>query len=76
MGQYCGRGKNCNEQGEPRYGNHATFEEAKHACNTDKSCQMVMDRHCDERGPFQLCKSSSLCISGEGTCSYQKSLSK
>ena len=72
LGKYCGKGTQCNAEVEPRYGNYATFEEAAIACSNDTSCQMVMDRYCDNQGPYQLCKSSSVCMSAEGTCSYKK----
>ena len=72
MGKYCGKGTQCNVHVEPRYGNYATFEEAAIACSNDTSCQMVMDRYCNNQGPYQLCTSSSVCMSAEGTCSYKK----
>ena len=32
---------------------------------------MVMDRHCDEHG-YELCRSTKLCSSAEGTCSFTR----
>ena len=71
-GKFCGKGNKCNKGEEPRYGNFSTFEEALAACDSDSNCEMVMDHFCDASGPFELCSSSSLCRSGQGTCSYQK----
>ena len=70
--QYCGNGLYCNSDQDPRYGNFTTFKEASDACGNNESCKMIMDRGCDENGPFELCKSTSLCVSNEGTCSYKK----
>ena len=71
-GKFCGKGNKCNKGEEPRYGNFSTFEEAIAACDSDSNCEMVMDHYCDASGAFELCSSSSLCRSGQGTCSYQK----
>ena len=71
-GKFCGRGNKCNTKEEPRYGNFSSLEEATSACNLDETCKMVMDQHCDEIGPYELCHSSSVCGSGQGTCSYRK----
>ena len=73
-GKFCGRGNKCNTEEEPRYGNFSTLDEATAACDLDDTCNMVMDQHCDETGPFELCHSSNVCGSGQGTCSYQKPL--
>ena len=71
-GKFCGKGNKCNTGEEPRYGNYSSLEEAAAACDLDVNCEMVMDHFCDNSGPFELCSSSSLCRSGQGTCSYQK----
>ena len=71
-GKFCGRGTQCNLQEEPRYGSYLTFDEAAVACKNDTSCRMVMDRHCDDEGGYELCSSSNLCVSAENSCSYMK----
>ena len=70
-GKFCGRGTQCNQNEEPRYGNYSTFEEAAMACSNDPTCEMVMDRHCDEQG-YELCSTTKLCSSAEGTCSFTR----
>ena len=71
-GKFCGQGRKCNIQEEPRFGNYLSFEEAAIACSNNFSCEMVMDRSCDDQGPYELCSSSNVCDSGEGTCSYKR----
>ena len=41
------------------------------ACSNDPTCEMVMDRHCDEQG-YELCSTTKLCSSAEGTCSFTR----
>ena len=70
-GKFCGKGTQCNQHEKPRYGNYSTFEEAAIACSYDPNCEMVMDRECDGHG-YELCSSTNLCSSVEGTCSFER----
>ena len=70
-GKFCGRGTQCNQNEKPRYGNFSTFEAAAMACSNDPLCEMVMDRECDGQG-YELCSSTTLCRSAEGTCSFKR----
>ena len=73
--QFCGKGNSCNTDSNPRYGNFTSFDVAISTCNSDESCKMVMDEHCNGQGPYELCSSSQLCKSGRQTCSYEKTIS-
>ena len=75
---YCGRGNTCNINEDIRYGNYSSLKEAKNGCKNDKSCKLVMDRRCDNKGPFELCKSERVCDYDErfGILRLQNQLNK
>ena len=70
--KYCGQSETCNTNEDKRKGNFSTLQNALEACENRTSCKMILDRGCDNMGPFELCFSENVCESHEGSCIFKK----
>ena len=55
-----------------KYGNFPTLKSAQSACISDTNCNAVYDEHCDNKGEFYLCPTTTSLQSSQHSCVYEK----
>lgn len=54
-----------------KIGKYNTLSKAKLACSSEKKCSAIQDKHCDDKGPFEMCSRAKTGMRSS-SCVYKK----